>query len=68
MSHQLPRILIVDDEVHNRKGIKRIIEESDFQYDSINEAAGAAEARAIVNSKGGRYHLARHQYAKGKWF
>ncbi|MFN8317907.1 MAG: LytTR family DNA-binding domain-containing protein [Saprospiraceae bacterium] len=52
MSHQLPRILIVDDEVHNRKGIKRIIEESDFQYDSINEAAGAAEARAIVNSKG----------------
>ena len=27
--------------VHNRKGIKRIIEESDFQYDSINEAAGA---------------------------
>ena len=38
--------------VHNRKGIKRIIEESDFQYDSINEAAGAAEARAIVNSKG----------------
>lgn len=52
MSHPLPRILIVDDEAHNRRGIRRIIEESDFKYERIDEAAGAEEARAIINSKG----------------
>lgn len=52
MSNLALRLLIVDDEAHNRRGIRRIIEESDFPFRLIAEAAGAEEARAILQRQG----------------
>ena len=44
------RILIIDDEAHNRKGIRRIIEEGCRSITIIGEASSAEEARQILKN------------------
>ncbi|MBK7009239.1 MAG: response regulator transcription factor [Saprospiraceae bacterium] len=50
MSPQSLRILIIDDEAHNRKAIKRIIEEGCPSITIIGEASSAEEARQILKN------------------
>lgn len=45
------RILIIDDEAHNRKGIRRIIEQGCSAITIIGEAASAEEARQILQTE-----------------
>lgn len=44
------RIFIIDDEAHNRKGIKRIIEQGCNAISIVGEASSADEARQILNT------------------
>ncbi len=52
MSTAALRLLIVDDEAHNRRGIRRIIEENNFAFGFIGEASGAEDARDLLEKQG----------------